>query len=714
MKKITLLFAALMSFSAAFGQVIFSENFDAGAIPATFTLFDEDAFPHDPQTAFVTAPWQISNRGAELDSFAISTSYNLYVGGASPGPSSDWMITPAIAVVPNAFFKWVGKAFDPTYRDGYNVIVATAPTLTAMAAGTVIYTTTGEPNAWTAHQVSLAAFAGQTVYIGIQNNSDDMFLLGIDDIAVQVITAPDALAEIAKVISTEYTTVPSFELGTNKIKLGVTVRNNGAAAVAIPVKVNLYQGAIVAYTANMTSASIAPGATGDVLFPDYTPVSGNYQAEFITQLAADGNAANDTTYSGVFAVSDGIFARDEAITGGVITGRFGISGTSTTVGKTMGQVFKLAAPARMDSIGFLFIPAGNGASAIGANINAVLYATNATGVPTTLLATTANYAIVAADTIDGKYLKLAVGRTLAAGTYYIGVNEPVGVNMGIRATDNIYTTGKQFYKTSTTAWTWPAVATFAKTLVLHAILSNCTIMPTIAAPAPIACFGGTTSATVTAATATTYAWSNNQTTATATGLMAGVYTVTVSNGPTCSNTATVTVAAAPSIVSGMTTTVAQTTVAPNGSATVVATGGVAPYTYMWNTMPAQTTAMASNLMAGTYAVTVTDARGCTRVADAVVANMVAVENVKGLTALSVSPNPTSGAFQMNVVLEKAQDLRIDLTNAQGQLVKTITKANVSNENFTFNELTNQAAGIYFAKLTIANDSSTVVRIVVVK
>ena len=48
----------------------------------------------------------------------------------------------------------------------------------------------------------------------------------------------------------------------------------------------------------------------------------------------------------------------------------------------------------------------------------------------------------------------------------------------------------------------------------------------------------------------------------------------------------------------------------NGSATVIASGGIAPYTYSWNDANNQTTATATNLAAGTYTVTVTDASGC--------------------------------------------------------------------------------------------------------
>ena len=49
----------------------------------------------------------------------------------------------------------------------------------------------------------------------------------------------------------------------------------------------------------------------------------------------------------------------------------------------------------------------------------------------------------------------------------------------------------------------------------------------------------------------------------------------------------------------------------NGTATISAIGGTSPYTYSWNTSPAQTTAIATGLSAGTYTVVVTDANGCT-------------------------------------------------------------------------------------------------------
>ncbi len=54
---------------------------------------------------------------------------------------------------------------------------------------------------------------------------------------------------------------------------------------------------------------------------------------------------------------------------------------------------------------------------------------------------------------------------------------------------------------------------------------------------------------------------------------------------------------------------------PNGTATVVSPNAVS---YQWNTTPAQNTATATGLPAGTYIVTVTDANGCTATASVVV------------------------------------------------------------------------------------------------
>lgn len=132
-------------------------------------------------------------------------------------------------------------------------------------------------------------------------------------------------------------------------------------------------------------------------------------------------------------------------------------------------------------------------------------------------------------------------------------------------------------------------------------------------PVHVLCFGDSSgSATVSPAGGTsayTYAWSNTQTSAVTTGLTAGNYSVLITdaNGCTVSNFVTITQPA--SAVSG---TVAVVNNLCNGdstgSATATAAGGVSPHSYLWST--GQTTTSISNLTAGTYSVTFTDANGC--------------------------------------------------------------------------------------------------------
>lgn len=110
----------------------------------------------------------------------------------------------------------------------------------------------------------------------------------------------------------------------------------------------------------------------------------------------------------------------------------------------------------------------------------------------------------------------------------------------------------------------------------------------------------------------TYSWSpSGGTGATISGLLAGSYTVTVTDVNGCVATANAIVADAPAPTS---TISASTNVScfngTNGSATISVTGGTPGYTYAW--LPSGgTNATASNLVAGSYSCTVTDVNGCT-------------------------------------------------------------------------------------------------------
>ena len=98
------------------------------------------------------------------------------------------------------------------------------------------------------------------------------------------------------------------------------------------------------------------------------------------------------------------------------------------------------------------------------------------------------------------------------------------------------------------------------------------------------------------------------------GLSAGTYTLQVkdANGCTAQTTLVVT---QPAPLTATLQIVQPSCSGTQGRITVVPAGGTAPYTYLWNT--GATSATISNLGPGTYRVTTTDARGCSRTDSAV-------------------------------------------------------------------------------------------------
>lgn len=117
----------------------------------------------------------------------------------------------------------------------------------------------------------------------------------------------------------------------------------------------------------------------------------------------------------------------------------------------------------------------------------------------------------------------------------------------------------------------------------------------------------------------TYAWTPNvSTTATATGIPAGTYQVTVTEAGTgCESFATVTIPEPPEVEL---TLLDQTAADCNtfATATANASGGNGPYAYSWNTTPIQTTQAVTGLEAQTYQVAVMDQDGCVDTLDVVV------------------------------------------------------------------------------------------------
>jgi Zn-dependent metalloprotease len=136
----------------------------------------------------------------------------------------------------------------------------------------------------------------------------------------------------------------------------------------------------------------------------------------------------------------------------------------------------------------------------------------------------------------------------------------------------------------------------------------------------ISCFGGADgeiNLDLSGTAPFTIVWAHGPTSQNLTNLTAGLYSVTVTDATGCSASTSITLteptlftwsAAVTSNYNGYGVSCAGGT---DGVATASGSGGAPPYSYLWDANAGnQTTAIATNLAAGTYFVTITDANGC--------------------------------------------------------------------------------------------------------
>jgi hypothetical protein len=168
----------------------------------------------------------------------------------------------------------------------------------------------------------------------------------------------------------------------------------------------------------------------------------------------------------------------------------------------------------------------------------------------------------------------------------------------------------------------------------------------------------------------TYAWSNGGTSDTIQNVLAGSYTVLVTDSAGCSDTLTVNVGygVCGSFAGTTSSTLANCGSCADGTATITPVGNNGNVTYLWSN--GDTTATAVNLLPGTYTVTITDTAGCVYV-DSVTVNFgTAVNEIAETGFAGLFPNPTTGSFQLSLNFEKATDTQVVIYNILGEVVYT--------------------------------------------
>ena len=195
----------------------------------------------------------------------------------------DWMVTPALAITSDQFYVkyWEYENWG-SYYDLHRVVVfdgpdpETATELGELTAGV------GTDDAWAEKTFSLAAYDGQTIYIGFYYQGVYADEWSIDDVQVGFLDPHDLGVDAIG---------PTFVESGGTVTPQVTVHNYGASDEAT-WSVQLTDGSGYDETV-ADAATIASGSDYVVDFPDWTPADGDYTLTATVTVTDDANTNND-------------------------------------------------------------------------------------------------------------------------------------------------------------------------------------------------------------------------------------------------------------------------------------------------------------------------------------------------------------------------------------------------------------------------------------
>lgn len=269
-----------LSFGLSAQNVLFSEDFQGGTWPANIILHNVDGLTPAPNVSAFTNAWNLRDEG-NGNSMAGSTSWY-----SPAGQADDWMVIPGISISNSGtVLTWMSRAQDASFPDGYEVLVSTTGTDPGDFTNPPVFSVAADATTWGEHSADLSAYAGSTINIAFRNNSNDMFILYVDDIAVLELNDHDAALTA---ISTE-----QYHLNGSNVDITGTITNAGANAItAIDIK---WSDGTTTYTHNMTGLNIPSLGTYDFTHTDQLniAVSDDYDLTVWVELANDADNTND-------------------------------------------------------------------------------------------------------------------------------------------------------------------------------------------------------------------------------------------------------------------------------------------------------------------------------------------------------------------------------------------------------------------------------------
>lgn len=207
--------------------ILWSENFSTPtppALPVNWLQNNVDGLTPSSSVAsysFGTNAWVTRDASATYPAYGKAAASNSWYNPA--GVANDWLISPQFSVSAGTYLEWEAIALDPSFPDGYQVLVSPTGGTTTAAFTTTLLSLNAENNSWTARSANLSAFVGQNIRVAFRNNSNDMFILLVDNIRALIPAANDGAV-------TTLTSVARY-VATGSVTIGGQFKNNGTALV---------------------------------------------------------------------------------------------------------------------------------------------------------------------------------------------------------------------------------------------------------------------------------------------------------------------------------------------------------------------------------------------------------------------------------------------------------------------------------------------------
>ena len=406
-------------------------------------------------------------------------------------------------------------------------------------------------------------------------------------------------------------------LSGNDLQFWARAANVGTATVTgvtMTVTVKDASNATV-YTATSAAQDLTAGQIDTFTVANFNVTAlGAYTIDYVFNNTGDQIPQNNTKTT-TFTRTTGEMSRTVGVTGSL-----GLNATTVANNIVFGNNYALTQNDFLDSVQFVLragTPVGYVASV---NIYATtLNATTGAMVPNlTPIASTLTYTTTAADNLNGVTVKVPVsGGTLnlAPGTYFFGVYQAASTNGNIRlATSTDYSSpGMTYYRwDQSTGGNWQSPASINYSFVVNPIFKSCVAYNQTVATTAAACGANNGSATVTTTGGTgtiNFAWANGNSTPTISNATAGQYGLTLTDVNGCPFTFNVVVPSQSNLTVTATTQDVTCGGQSTGSIVLNASQGITPYVYTWANNLGSAASL-TNIPAGAYQVTVSDATGC--------------------------------------------------------------------------------------------------------